>query len=87
VYQYSILHRLIAQVTGHEVGEICFNIDNAHIYDRHVGLLEEQVERPTHQSPKIWINPDITSFYDFTTDDIKLIDYECGDSIKMEVAI
>lgn len=87
VYQYSILHRLIAQVTGHEVGEICFNIDNAHIYDRHIGLLEEQVERPTHQSPKIWINPDITSFYDFTTDDIKLIDYECGDSIKMEVAI
>jgi thymidylate synthase len=87
IYQYSVLHRLIAQVTGHETGTICFNIDNAHVYDRHMDILLEQIKAPMHESPKIWINPDITSFYDFTIDDIKLIDYKCEKSRKMEVAI
>jgi thymidylate synthase len=86
-YQYSILHRLIAQVTGHEAGTICFNIDNAHIYDRHMDALFEQIEKPMHDAPKIWINPDVKSFYNFTIDDIKLEDYKCEKSVKLEVAI
>ena len=44
IYQYAILHRLIAQVSGYEVGELCFNIDNAHIYDRHLELAEKQIQ-------------------------------------------
>ncbi|WP_151035732.1 thymidylate synthase [Bacillus wiedmannii] len=87
LYQYSILHRMIAQVTGHETGTICFNIDNAHVYDRHMDILLEQIESPIHEAPKVWINPNIKSFYDFTIDDIKLIDYEHEKSRKMEIAI
>lgn len=87
VYQYSIIHRLIAQVTGHQVGSICFNIDNAHIYDRHIDKLEEQITRETFNSPTVWINPEIQSFYDFTIDDIKLENYQCGKGIKLEVAL
>jgi thymidylate synthase len=87
IYQYSVLHRLIAQVTGHEVGEICFNLDNAHIYERHMETLTEQIEAPMHDAPTLWINPDITSFYAFTIDDIKLIDYTSEKSRRMEVAI
>ncbi|MCY7948022.1 thymidylate synthase [Bacillus atrophaeus] len=86
IYQYSILHRLIAQVTGHKVGEICFNIDNAHIYDRHMDHLKNQIRKPMHRAPKVWINPDIKSFYDFTIDDIKVLDYEHEKGIKLEVA-
>jgi thymidylate synthase len=86
-YQYSILHRLIAQVTGHKAGTICFNIDNAHIYDRHMDILLEQIKAPMHDVPIVWINPDIESFYDFTADDIKLIDYKCEKSRRMEIAI
>lgn len=87
IYQYAILHRMIAQVVGLPVGEICFNIDNAHIYDRHIQPLLEQINRPTHKAPKIKINPNITSFYDFKASDVEVIDYVHGDSIKLEVAI
>lgn len=87
IYQYSILHRLIAQVTGHKVGTICFNVDNAHIYERHVDSLTDQISRPMHDAPEVWINPEITSFYDFTTDDIKIIGYEHEGSVPMEIAI
>lgn len=87
IYQYSILHKMIAQVTGHEVGELCFNIDNAHIYDRHLELIEEQIKGETHELPTIWINPNVTSFYDFTLDDIKVENYKHNGSFKYEIAI
>lgn len=87
MYQYSILHRMIAQVSGLEVGEICFNIDNAHIYDRHIMPLVEQIGRETFESPEIWINPEITSFYDFTAEDILIIGYEHGAKVSLEIAL
>ncbi|MFJ7982373.1 thymidylate synthase [Lysinibacillus xylanilyticus] len=87
IYQYSILHRMIAQVTGHEVGELCFNIDNAHIYDRHLHLIEEQIKGQTHELPTVWINPDVTSFYDFTLEDIKVKDYKHNGKFSYEIAI
>jgi thymidylate synthase len=87
IYQYSILHRLIAQVTDHQVGTICFNIDNAHIYDRHIEPLKEQIQRPMYASPEVWINPNVKSFYEFTLDDIKVINYKHGKPIRLEVAI
>ena len=87
IYQYAVLHRLIAQVTGHEVGEICFNIDNAHVYDRHLEPLAEQIQRETYEAPQVWINPAITSFYDFTIDDIKVTEYNHGKRVPLEVAI
>lgn len=87
IYQYSILHKMIAQVTGHEVGELCFNIDNAHIYDRHLELAEKQIEGETHELPTVWINPDVKSFYDFTLDDIKVTDYKHNGSFSYEIAI
>jgi thymidylate synthase len=87
IYQYAILHRMIAQVSGLEVGEICFNIDNAHIYDRHIEPLTEQIERETFEAPEVWINPTITSFYEFTADDIKISNYNHGPKVPLEVAI
>ena len=87
VYQYAILHRLIAQVTGHEVGEICFNIDNAHVYDRHIEPLAEQIQRETYEAPQVWINPAIKSFYDFELSDIVISDYVHGKRVPLEVAI
>jgi thymidylate synthase len=87
IYQYSILHRLIGHVTGKKVGTICFNIDNAHIYDRHMDILLEQIEAPMHEAPTLWINPEVKSFYDFTAEDIKLENYVREKSRKMEIAI
>lgn len=87
VTQYAVLHRLIAQVTGHQVGEICFNIDNAHIYSRHMNKVLEQIEKPMHEAPTVQINPDVKSFFDFTLDDIEITGYEHSGSIKYEIAI
>ena len=86
-YQYAVIHRLIAQVTGHQTGEICFNIDNAHIYDRHIETIAEQIKNPILESPTLWINPEITSFYDFTLEDIKVQDYVHGGNYNYEIAI
>lgn len=87
VYQYAILHRMIAQVSGIPVGELCFNIDNAHIYDRHIDKLQNQIQGEIHETPEIWINPEVKSFFEFTLEDIKIIDYKNNGSFKYEIAI
>ena len=87
IFQYSVLHRLISQVVHIPVGTICFNIDNSHVYDRHIDQLSEQIERTTFQAPELWINPDIDNFYDFTMDDIKLINYKHGEPIGLELSV
>ena len=86
IYQYAVLHREIAQVTGHGVGMMTFDIFNAHIYDRHVDSLKKQIHLPTYEAPGWELNLDINNFYDFTEHDFKLVDYQCGPAIKLPVA-
>ena len=82
VCQYAALVHMFAQVNDMEVGEFVHVIADAHIYDKHVPLVEELITREQHPAPKFWINPEIKNFYDFTVDDLKLIDYETGPQIK-----
>lgn len=82
VVQYSVLLHMIAQVCDMEVGEFVHMIADCHIYDRHVPAIQEMLSREPMKAPKFWINPDVKSFYDFTVDDIKLIDYETHPQIK-----
>ncbi|MEM4994751.1 thymidylate synthase [Priestia sp. SB1] len=87
ILQYYILGKMLAQVSNLEFGTMTFNMDNVHAYDRHLDVLKEQIQRETYEAPKLWINPEIKNFYDFTIDDIKLIDYKHGESLNVEVAI
>ncbi|MBP5773444.1 MAG: thymidylate synthase [Eubacterium sp.] len=87
VCQYAALIHMFAQVNDMEVGEFVHVIADAHIYDKHVPLIEELITREQHPAPKLWINPEIKDFYDFTPDDLKLIDYETGPQIKFPVAV
>ncbi|MCY9219945.1 thymidylate synthase, partial [Bacillus licheniformis] len=64
-----------------------FNIGGCHIYTRHIDNLSIQMKREQYEAPKLWINPDIKNFYDFTIDDFKLIDYKHGDKLTFEVAV
>ena len=82
VCQYAVLVHMLAQVCDMQVGELVHVIADAHIYDRHVDIVKELIEREQHPAPKFWINPEIKDFYDFTPDDIKLIDYVTGEQIK-----
>ncbi len=82
VCQYAVLMHMLAQVCDMEVGELVHVIADAHIYDRHVPLVEELISRKPYPAPKFWLNPEITDFYDFTPDDVKLIDYQTYEQIK-----
>ena len=82
VCQYAILTHMLAQVCDMEVGEFVHVIADAHIYDRHVPIIKELIEREQYPAPKFWINPEIKDFYDFTRDDIRLDDYVTGPQVK-----
>ena len=82
VVQYAVLLHMIAQVSGLKAGELVHVIADAHIYDRHIPMIKELISRAPLPAPKYWINPEIKNFYDFTVDDVKLIDYQAGPQIK-----
>lgn len=76
VAQYAVLVHMIAQVTGFEAGELVHVIADAHIYDRHLPIVEEIIAHDGYAAPAFHLNPDVTDFYDFTVDDISLDGYE-----------
>ena len=82
VVQYAVLTHMFAQVSGMKVGELVHVIADAHIYDRHVPLVKELISREPLPAPGFWINPEIRNFYDFTADDVKLLDYQTHEQIK-----
>lgn len=82
VCQYSVLIYMLAQVCDMEPGEFVHVIADAHIYDRHLDIVKELITRPQFPAPKFWLNPEIKDFYEFTEDDIKLIDYETNPQVK-----
>ena len=82
-WQYACLLALMAQVCDMEAGEFVHVVADAHIYDRHVDAVRELMSRTPCSAPKVWINPDVHDFYQFTRDDVKLLDYQvAGDQIR-----
>ena len=75
VVQFAVLVHMFAQVSGLKPGELVHVIADAHIYDRHVPVIKELIQRPQYPAPKFRLNPDIKDFYDFTIDDIIIEDY------------
>ena len=76
VVQYSVLLMMLAQVSGFKPGEFVHVIADAHIYDRHIPLVQEMMKNPRYPAPKFIMNNDIKNFYDFTVDDFALENYE-----------
>ncbi len=73
---------MLAQVCDMEVRRIAPCDRRCHIYDRHVPMIEELISRKLLPAPKFWLNPEVKDFYQFTRDDVKLIDYQTHDQIK-----
>jgi len=82
VAQYAILLMMVAQVSGMIPGELVHVIADAHIYDRHVPIIEELISRPTFPAPTVTLNPEITDFYAFTTNDLVVENYQHGEQIR-----
>ena len=82
VCQYAVLVHMMARVCDMKAGELVHVIADAHIYDRHVPIVREMIERPTYPAPILWLNPEKKDFYDFTKDDVKLINYQHNEQIR-----
>lgn len=88
VVQYSVLTCMMAQVSGLKAGEFVHVIADAHIYDRHIPMIEEIIANEPKPAPRLVIDPDVTDFYKFTRDSFKVEGYEYSDfSGKIPVAL
>lgn len=88
VCQYAAIVHMFAQVSGLEAGELVHVIADAHIYDRHIPVIKELIERKTYPAPKLSIDKSVTDFYDFTPDSFALEGYEYNpEEVKFPVAI
>lgn len=82
VAQYALLVHMMAQCCDMQVGELVHVIADAHIYDRHIPLVEELITRETYSAPKVWLNPEVKDFYAFTVDDLHVENYVTGPQIR-----
>ena len=82
VCQYAILLMMVAQSCSMIAGELLHVIVDAHIYDRHVDIVRELIARPQYPAPRVSLNPEVTDFYEFTTDDLIVEGYEHGPQVK-----
>ena len=87
IASYALFTMMIAQVCGYEVGEFIHTFGDAHIYNNHKEQLELQLSRDLRPLPKMKINPDVKSIFDFTFDDFELVDYNPHPHIKGKVAV
>lgn len=76
VVQYAVLIHMFAQISDMIPGELIHVISDAHIYDRHVDLVREMISRPQFPAPKFSLNPEVRDFYEFSTNDIKIENYQ-----------
>ncbi len=85
--QYAIFLMAVAQVSGMVPGKLLHVIVDQHIYDRHIDIVKELIERPEYPAPKVWLDPEVKDFYRFTYDSLHVEDYQAGEQVHFEVAI
>ena len=82
VCPYAVLIHMLAQVCGMKAGELVHVIADAHIYDRHIPMVEELIKREPYPAPDFWLNPEVKDFYEFTPDDVRLDNYQTHPQMK-----
>ncbi|TMV47233.1 thymidylate synthase [Paenibacillus mesophilus] len=87
IASYALLTLMMAQVSGLKPGHFVHTLGDAHIYSNHLEQVKLQLTREPRPLPKMTLNPDVTSIFDFTYDDFELSDYNPHPRIKGEVAV
>ena len=88
VVQYAVLLNMFAQASGLVAGELVHVIADAHIYDRHIPLIEKMLEQPVYDAPEFVMDKSVKDFYAFNTTHFKLENYRYNDfEVKPEVAV
>ncbi len=87
IASYALLTEMMAQVTGLEAGEFVHTFGDVHLYLNHVEQADEQLSRSPRALPRMEINPEVTSLFDFAYEDFKLVGYDPHPAIRAEVAV
>ena len=87
IASYALLVHMVAQVCDLEVGEFIHTFGDAHIYNNHVEQVELQMTRDFKDLPTLKLNPKVTSIFDFTMDDIEVLNYDPHAAIKGIIAV
>ena len=87
IASYALLTMMMAQVCGYKAGDFIHTFGDAHIYNNHMEQIELQLSRDTRALPKMILNPDVNSIFDFKFEDFTLVDYNPHPHIKGAVAI
>ena len=87
IASYSLLLMMVAQTCGLEPGEFVHTFGDAHLYSNHVDQAREQLSRTPRPLPRMRLNPDVRSVFDFTVDDFELVGYDPHPPIRAVVAV
>ena len=87
IASYALITMMVAQVTGHALGEFVHSLGDAHLYLTHLQQADLQLSRAPRPLPQMRINPAVRSIFDFSYDDFALSGYEPHPHIKAEVAV
>ena len=87
IASYALLTLMVAQVTGLKPGEFVHSFGDAHLYLTHLDQADEQLKRAPKALPRMQINPEVTSLFDFVTADFKLVGYDPHPAIRAQVAV
>ncbi|ANZ58162.1 thymidylate synthase [Fructilactobacillus lindneri] len=87
IASYALLTNLIAKECGLKPGAFIHTLGDAHIYLNHIEQIKQQLTRKPYKAPKLWLNPDKKSVFDYDIDDIKVEGYQHHKTIKGSVAV
>lgn len=87
IASYALLTMMVAQVTGLEAGDFVHTLGDAHLYLNHLDQAREQLSREPGALPKMTLNPERSSLFDFEFGDFALTDYDPLPHIKAPVAV
>jgi len=87
IASYALLTEMVAQVTGLKPGAFVHTFGDVHLYLNHLEQADEQLSRSPRALPRLEINPEIASLFDFAYEDFKLVGYDPHPAIRAEVAV
>lgn len=87
IASYALLTMMLAQVTGLEAGDFVHTFGDTHLYLNHLDQARLQLSRDPHPLPKMCLNPDVTSIFEFTYDDFRLENYQYHPHIKASISV
>jgi len=87
IASYALLTQMVAQVTGLAPGDFVHTLGDAHLYSNHFEQAREQLAREPKSLPKLVLNPDVRSLFDFRYEDVAIVDYAPHPAIRAPVAV